>query len=254
MYSYPLPEVRPNLVVDAGAFSELEQQLQELEAEFRLREVELTFKKDRYFFGDVRSAGDVYAFIRDSLYPGLEVQEHFVALFLNQANKIIGYYHHSMGTINSTQVDVEVLSATAVKILAKSVIIAHNHPSGNLRPSEADRQITQRIKKALAYFDIALLDHLIVTPDGYYSFADHSESSLGAIDRATPSALEGELRQAIFTQLQRLSAANSPALFGLIASRTGYLEAEALVLQKVIAERLPPAAAIPLIEQEMDMP
>lgn len=254
MYAYPLPEVRPNLVVDAGAFSELEQQLHELEAEFRLREVELTFKKDRYFFGDVRSAADVHAFIRDSLYPGLEVQEHFVALFLNQANKIIGYYHHSMGTLNSTQVDLEVLSATAVKILAKSVIIAHNHPSGNLQPSTADRQITKRIKTALSYFDIALLDHLIITPQGYYSFADHSESSLGAMDDAAPHALEGELRQEILTQLRRLSAANSPALYGLVASRAGYLEAEALVLQKVLAERLPPAAAIPLIEQEMDMP
>lgn len=254
MYRYPLPEVRPSLVLDAGAFSELEQQLRELEAEFSLSEVGLAFHKERYFFGDVRSAQDVYSFIRDNLRQALEVQEHFVALFLNQANKIIGYYHHSMGTINSTQVDVEVLAATAVKILAKSVIIAHNHPSGNTRPSEADRNITRRIKEALAFFDITLLDHMVITVQGYYSFAEHSEASLGGLSGGDTNGLELQLRQDILSQFKKLSAANSPVLFALVSTGEGYLQAEALVLKKVLADNLPPAAAIPLLEQEMDIP
>lgn len=82
---------------------------------------------------------------------------------MNQANKIIGYYHHSTGTINATMVDTEIVVAVALKTLAKSVIISHNHPSGNLQPSEADRQLTRRLKQSLKLFDVHLVDHIIVT-------------------------------------------------------------------------------------------
>ena len=114
------------------------------------------------------------------ILKGIEIQEHFIAIFLSQANKIIGYYHHSTGTINATMVDIEILTAVAVKTLAKAVIIAHNHPSGNPLPSTADQELTKTLTKALQLVDIPLLDHCIVSNSGFFSF---SESGLMNIDK-----------------------------------------------------------------------
>jgi DNA repair protein RadC len=253
MIPYPTHQSQPNLVFDPEAFSELERQLDELKAEFQLREVELTFKKERYFFGDVRYSSDVYEFVRDSILTGIDVQEHFIALFLSQANKIIGYYHHSTGTINSTQVDIEVLTATALKVLAKAVIIAHNHPSGSLKPSEADKKVTERVKKALAMFDIALLDHMIVTRESYYSFIDNGERSLAGPQGTAQDGLLLELREEVLRQLRRVTRASAPNLYGLLQTPDGYREAEAMVIAKAIRENMVVAAVIPHLEQEMDL-
>jgi DNA repair protein RadC len=146
---YNQPRIQPQMVFDKSSFSDLENQIDELDAEFKIREIEVTFNKEAYFFGQVTSSNDVYNFLKSQILKGIEIQEHFIALYLNQANKIIGYYHHSTGTINATMVDVEIVVAVALKTLAKSVIISHNHPSGNLQPSEADRQLTRRIKESL---------------------------------------------------------------------------------------------------------
>lgn len=82
-------------------------------------------------------------------------------------------YTLSSGGITGTLVDVRILFANMLKSLTTAVILSHNHPSGNLRPSEPDKQLTQKIKKGGDYFDIKLLDHIILTPDGdYFSFAD----------------------------------------------------------------------------------
>jgi DNA repair protein RadC len=253
MYRYTIPDPKPQLVLDPEGYDDLEGQLKQLDAEFKLREVELTFKKEKYFFGDVTSARDVYQFIKNNIQSGIEVQEHFVALFLNQANRIIGYYHHSMGTINSTHVDVEMLSAAAIKVLAKAVIVAHNHPSGKLTPSDADRNITRKLKTALQYFDIHLLDHLIVTRDGYYSFAEQQETSLSGLNGHPAAEVEQALRAEILKQIKKLTPANSPNLYALASSPSGYLEAEEMVVRRVLKEGLPPVSAIPLIEQEMSM-
>ncbi|MUP46523.1 DNA repair protein [Gramella sp. BOM4] len=101
------------------------------------------------------------------------IQESFKVLLLNNANKVKGIYEVSIGGITGTLVDVRILFAVILKSLTTSVILVHNHPSGNLKPSQADKMLTQKIKTACKYFDINLLDHLILTPDGeYYSFAD----------------------------------------------------------------------------------
>ncbi len=163
---YNQPRIQPQMVFDKSSFSDLENQIDELDAEFKIREIEVTFNKEAYFFGQVTSSNDVYNFLKSQILKGIEIQEHFIALYLNQANKIIGYYHHSTGTINATMVDVEIVVAVALKTLAKSVIISHNHPSGNLQPSEADRQLTRRIKESLKLFDVMLIDHIIVTKGG----------------------------------------------------------------------------------------
>ena len=101
------------------------------------------------------------------------VQESFKVLLLNNANKVKGIYQLSTGSMTGTLVDIRILCAVIIKSLSVGVILTHNHPSGKLNPSEADKQLTQKIKKAASFFDVTVLDHLIIAPDGnYYSFAD----------------------------------------------------------------------------------
>jgi len=101
------------------------------------------------------------------------LQECFKVLLLNNSNKVKGIFEVSNGGITGTLVDVRILFAVILKSLTTSIILAHNHPSGNLNPSEADKCLTQKIKNAGSLLDIKLLDHLILTPDGdYFSFAD----------------------------------------------------------------------------------
>ena len=104
----------------------------------------------------------------------IELQETFKIMLLNNANKVKGVCEVSKGGITGTLVDVRILFAILLKSLTTAVILVHNHPSGILIPSEADKNLTQKIKKAGELFDIKVLDHLILTPDGdYYSFADN---------------------------------------------------------------------------------
>ena len=249
---YKQPSIQPQMVFDKSSYSDLETQIDELDAEFKIREIEVTFDKEAYFFGQVTSSNDVYNFLKEQILKGIEIQEHFIAVYLNQANKIIGYYHHSTGTINATMVDTEIVVAVALKTLAKSVIISHNHPSGNLQPSEADRKLTRRLKESLKLFDVHLVDHIIVTKNGYYSFAERSESSLsGASDK--PNPMEQKLREEILKQLKKVTQSNAPNLFAMMQSPQGYEQTEQMVIRKVLHEQMVPAAVIPLLESEMEM-
>ncbi|TVZ26757.1 RadC-like JAB domain-containing protein [Gillisia sp. Hel_I_86] len=104
----------------------------------------------------------------------IELNETFKIMLLNNANRVKGIYEASNGGITGTLVDVRILFAVLLKSLTTAVILLHNHPSGTLKPSEADKSLTDKIKKAGELFDIKVLDHLILTPDGdYYSFADN---------------------------------------------------------------------------------
>jgi len=98
--------------------------------------------------------------------------EEFWILYLNNANKIIEKLPISKGGITGTLVDVRVTLKKALELGATSLILAHNHPSGNLNPSEADKQLTNKLKIAAESIDIKVLDHLIVTEKSYFSFAD----------------------------------------------------------------------------------
>ena len=100
-------------------------------------------------------------------------------IYLDSQNKPIAIYRHSKGGIDSTIADIEVISAVAVKTLAKGVIVSHNHPSGNLKASNADLDVSQRLKNALKLFNIILLDSMIVTKNGYYSMADEGVFRMG---------------------------------------------------------------------------
>lgn len=94
---------------------------------------------------------------------------------LSQSNKVLGIYEVSSGGISGTVVDIRVLLSAALKAAATGIIVFHNHPSGNTRPSDADRKITSKIIQAGRLLDINVLDHLIITPDSFYSFTDNGE-------------------------------------------------------------------------------
>lgn len=100
------------------------------------------------------------------------IHEEFWVLFLNNSNKILSKTQLSKGGITGTIVDIRLVFKLALEMGATSLILCHNHPSGNLQPSEADKQITQKIKLAGESLDVKVLDHLIITESKYYSFVD----------------------------------------------------------------------------------
>jgi len=106
------------------------------------------------------------------IYPSLEHREYFYMLCLNRNNKVLGYSLISMGGLTGTVVDVRIIFQTALKASANSIILSHNHPSGNTMPSQADKDINKKIKEAGLLLDIPVLDHLILTPETFLSFAD----------------------------------------------------------------------------------
>lgn len=121
----------------------------------------------------ITSSKDAFAILR-SLIGDLQVEEFWV-LFLNQANFVIHKEQISKGGISQTAVDVRIILKIALEEMATGVILAHNHPSGNLKPSKSDYIITQKVKKAAETLDLNVLDHLIVTQKSYFSFADEGE-------------------------------------------------------------------------------
>lgn len=98
--------------------------------------------------------------------------EEFWVLFLNNSNKVLSQFQISKGGLTATVVDVRLLFKRALELACVGIIVCHNHPSGKLQPSNADKQITQKIKDAGVTLDIKLLDHLIITQKAYFSFAD----------------------------------------------------------------------------------
>lgn len=107
----------------------------------------------------------------------IAIQEQFVVMYLNHANKIIGIFRVSTGGITGTVVDVRLILGTALKIAATGIILAHNHPSGNLKASQADQLLTRKLKNAAALMDIRVEDHIILsgTDNAFYSFASEGE-------------------------------------------------------------------------------
>jgi DNA repair protein RadC len=99
--------------------------------------------------------------------------EEFKILLLNKANRLLGVAPISSGGVSSVMVDLKLVFQRALLANASSIILAHNHPSGNITPSTADIALTKRAKEAGFFMDIPILDHIIVTPDNFFSFADN---------------------------------------------------------------------------------
>ncbi len=102
----------------------------------------------------------------------IEFVEQFKVLLLNRANKVLGVYEVSSGGVTGTVADPRLIFVAALKANACALIISHNHPSGNLKRSRQDEELTAKIKQVGEFLEIKVLDHLIVTPEAYYSFAD----------------------------------------------------------------------------------
>jgi DNA repair protein RadC len=102
----------------------------------------------------------------------LVLQEEFKIMLLNRANRVLGIVDISQGGMSGTVVDPKVVFAAAIKSASSQIILVHNHPSGNLKPSEADINLTRKLKEGGKLLDIEVLDHLIITKDGYLSLAE----------------------------------------------------------------------------------
>jgi DNA repair protein RadC len=123
----------------------------------------------------VKCSRDAYKIFMENWNPDIiEFVEEFKILLMNRPNAVLGILEISKGGISGTVTDVRVIFQAAIKGNASGIIWAHNHPSGNLNPSESDTRLTQKIKEAGNLMDIQLLDHLILTTDdNFYSFADN---------------------------------------------------------------------------------
>lgn len=141
-------------------------------------EIIVSYKKNEIISDldmNLKTSLEVSNFLK-KIYPvDINLKEAFVVIFFNNQMKINGYSTISIGGLDATIVDVRNIMQIALTSNSNGIILSHNHPSGKLTPSEADRKITERIKTACKYLDIKLIDHIIITEDSYYSFADNSE-------------------------------------------------------------------------------
>jgi DNA repair protein RadC len=118
----------------------------------------------------VQSSKDIAQYLKAMLKD--LTYEVFAVLFLNRANKINHFEIISRGGITGTVADPRIILKKALEEEATSIVLSHNHPSGSLKPSRADEELTKKIREAARYFDIKVIDHIIVSEEGYYSFAD----------------------------------------------------------------------------------
>lgn len=141
--------------------------------DYTMGEVELSYKPKIKNTYKVVSSEDAYKYLLPTYREGtICYKEYFKVLFLNQANQVLGYTLISEGGITETCADVRVILQAALLTNSVAIILAHNHPSGNLKPSRQDMEITKQVKDAAQFMRIKVLDHLILTDEGYYSFSD----------------------------------------------------------------------------------
>lgn len=128
--------------------------------------------EDAKQFTKITSSRDVFELMHS--YLGELPHEEFWILYLNNSNKVLQKIQLSKGGITGTLVDVRLVLKTALEVGAVSLILLHNHPSGTLKPSQSDKDLTLKLKRASEHLDIKVLDHLIITETNYYSFADNN--------------------------------------------------------------------------------
>ena len=139
-------------------------------------QIKLSYVSDSKPKVKIKGSKDTAELFRQSFEPGeIEMREYFKVMYLNRANKVLGINIHSMGGSASTVVDLKLILSGALLANASSIIVCHNHPSGNLIPSAHDDTLTQRIKEGCKSVELALLDHIIITQYGYYSYNDEGK-------------------------------------------------------------------------------
>lgn len=138
-------------------------------------EVKYVPKRGRKPYGEIRTSDDAFKILYPLFNPDtIRLQEQFIVLYLNNASSVIGYFNCSKGGTTGTCVDTKIILSVALRCVAQSIIIAHNHPSGKLIASTSDKMITASLKQAAELMGITLMDHLVVSGDNeYFSFADY---------------------------------------------------------------------------------
>jgi len=141
----------------------------------KVSEIRLYYKPRKQMFLKVSGSEDAYKNLL-TFYDNntVALQEQFVVLYLNKSNLVLGGHNVFTGGLTGTVADIRLILGIALKACACNIIISHNHPSGNLKPSTSDIQLTNKLKEACKLMDICLLDHIIVSPQEgeYLSFAD----------------------------------------------------------------------------------
>ena len=141
--------------------------------DYTVGEVELTYKSTSRSRSKIYSSEDAYRYLLPTYKEGtICYKEYFKVLLLSQSNQVLGYTLISEGGITETCADVRVILQAALLTNSVALVLAHNHPSGNLKPSRQDMEITKQVKEAAKLMRISVIDHLILTDAGYYSFAD----------------------------------------------------------------------------------
>ncbi|MEO7988630.1 MAG: JAB domain-containing protein [Chryseolinea sp.] len=143
--------------------------------QWQVAEIQLSYKSNvkPSLRPKITSSRDAHQILKESWSEtSIELFEEFKVLFTNRANKVLGILEVSSGGISGTVADPKLIFAGALKASACGIILAHNHPSGNLQPSQADIELTKKIKEGGRFLEIQVLDHIIITSESYYSFAD----------------------------------------------------------------------------------
>ncbi|WP_424492724.1 JAB domain-containing protein [Salinimicrobium sp. GXAS 041] len=141
--------------------------------EINISEIRVSYSNENREKVSIHGSGSAYRILLACWDKStMELQEEFKILLLNRANRVLGVNTVSKGGVAGTLVDPKLVFNVSLKCNASAIILAHNHPSGNLNPSINDKQLTKKLKSAGEFLDIKVLDHLIVTPEHYFSFAD----------------------------------------------------------------------------------
>ena len=147
-----------------------------MDIDYTVGEVELSYKPKFKNLHKIVSSEDAYKYLLPTYKEGtICYKEYFKVLFLNQSNQVLDYTLISEGGITETSVDVRIILQAALLTNSVALVLAHNHPSGNLRPSRQDMEITKQVKEAARLMRITVIDHLILTDAGYYSFSDEGQ-------------------------------------------------------------------------------
>ena len=142
---------------------------------YQVAEIQLTYKSNvkPSLRPKISTSRDAFNILKENWDDTkIEFVEQFKVMLTNRTQKVLGILDVSTGGISGTVADPKVIFAAAIKASACGIILAHNHPSGNLAPSQADIDLTRKMKEGGRFLEIQLLDHIIVTTEGYYSFAD----------------------------------------------------------------------------------
>lgn len=148
----------------------------EHKTKFIAREAVVTFTPSKVKQSEmpkVSRSEDAYEVVRNFYADVMNYQEQFSVILLNRQNKVLGVKVISQGGLSATVADPKLIFNAAIASLATAIILVHNHPSGNLNPSDADKELTKKLRAGGTLLEINVLDHLIVTEDGFYSFADN---------------------------------------------------------------------------------